>query len=175
MQTPNTRRTLVGLATLAAIHASSAFAAALDKNDRDFFEAAAVTGQFEIRSSELALTRASDPDARSFAQTMVREHKQLADKLGSLASSKGVKLPTALDPEHAQQLDKLRSAKSPKEFDETYADLMEDSHDNAVKLFKDAADKAKDPQLRAFAKNNVAALEQHSAAAEKLDAKDVSP
>lgn len=143
--------------------------------DREFVEKAAVAGQFEVRASELAMTRASDPAIRAFAEMMVRDHTALAQKLKSLATSKRIPVPTALDAEHAQKLETLRSAASPKAFDEAYADAMEDGHDRSVSLFEKAAEDAGDADLRAFAKSSVATLRQHSEAAEKLDARDVAP
>ena len=62
-----------------------------------------------------------------------------------------------------------------KDFDEAYADLMEDSHDRAVSLFEAAADDSKDADVRNFAKSSLATLRQHSEAAEKLDQRDIAP
>lgn len=143
--------------------------------DQEFFDKAAVAGLFEVKSSEVALKRASDPALKSFAQMMVSDHGAANGKLKALAAKKNVKLPQGLDKEHQKNLDKLAAAKNGRAFDETYADLMEDGHDQAVELFETASKDAKDPDVRAFAAETLPTLKHHSEAAERLDKRDVAP
>ena len=143
--------------------------------DQEFFDKAAVAGMFEVQSSEVAVKRATDPGIKKFAQTMVTDHSAANAKLKALALAKGVMLPAELDKDHRKELEKLKAAKSGKDFDEAYADAMEDGHDKAVKLFAKAADGAKDPDVRKFAAETLPTLRTHSEHAEKLDAKDKAP
>lgn len=143
--------------------------------DQEFFDKAAVAGLFDVQSSEIAVKRATDPEIKKFAQTMVTDHSAANAKLKALALAKGVMLPAELDKDHRKELEKLKAAKSGKDFDEAYADAMEDGHDDAVKLFAKAADDAKDPDVRKFAAETLPTLRAHSEHAEKLDAKDKAP
>ncbi|PPE72021.1 DUF305 domain-containing protein [Solimonas fluminis] len=143
--------------------------------DQEFFDKAAVAGMFEVQSSEIALQLGSDPAIKSFAQMMVTDHSAANAKLKSLALAKGVMLPTGLDKDHQAKLEKLKAAKPGKEFDETYADLMEDGHDDAVQLFEKASKKAKDKDVQKLAAETLPTLKHHSEKAEKLDKKRVAP
>jgi putative membrane protein len=53
------------------------------------------------------------------------------------------------------------SKKSGADFDKEYISLMVDEHKSDVKLFEKAAKDAKDPEIRAFASQHVAALQSH--------------
>jgi putative membrane protein len=53
------------------------------------------------------------------------------------------------------------SKKSGADFDKEYISLMVDEHKSDVKLFEKAAKDAKDPAVRAFASQHVAALQSH--------------
>lgn len=171
-----TIRSGIAGALLAALVAMPFCAQAESKNpDQEFYDKAAVAGMFEVKSSELALQKGTAAPIKSFAQMMVTDHTAANDKLKSLAQAKNVTLPTALDKDHQKKLDKLAKTESGKDFDEQYADLMEDGHDDAVKLFEKAAKDAKDPEVKTFAKATLPTLKQHSEAAEALDRKDVAP
>lgn len=149
--------------------------AAVERDDLEFLKKAAIAGEFEVQSSRLAQKTGSTPEIKAFADSMVRDHGAAGDELKALAKSKGVALPKGLDKAHAEKLAKLKAEKPGKDFNEEYADLMEDSHDDAVKLFQDAADKARDPDIKAFAQKTLPTLKMHSEHAEKLDMADLSP
>ena len=149
--------------------------AAPSASDVDFMRKAAVAGHFEIQTSELARSRGTRPQVKSFADMMVNDHRAMAAELNTLAKQKGVKLPAQLDAEHNGKLRTLQGAAKGKDFDEAYADLMEDSHDQAVMLFQKAADGADDPQVRALAQKALPTLQAHSQHAEQLDAADIAP
>lgn len=155
---------LVGLSM-----ATTVFAAALDKKDLEFMQKAAIAGNFEIQSSELAKTRATDPTLKSFAEMMVIDHTHLADGLTVLAQKKTVTLPTLLDDEHGKMLEDLSREESNEEFDQAYAELMDDSHDDAVDLFEDAAKDSRDADIQAFAQQALPVLKMHQQHADKLD------
>lgn len=152
---------------LAAAHAGPA-------PDQEFFTKAAVSGMFEVQSSEIALKRSNNPQVQTFAKMMVTDHSAANEKLKALAATKGVTLPATLDKDHQKKIDKLNAAKPGKEFDEAYADLMEDGHDDAVELFEKTSKGAKDKDVQKFAAETLPTLKHHSEHAEKLDSKDIA-
>jgi len=170
-----TRRLLLPTALLIGLSFSANSQAAPTASDVEFMRKAAIAGQFEIQTSEVAKTRGTQPQIKSFADMMLTDHRRMAAELRALAKTKGVKLPAQLDAEHNGKLRKLQGAVNGKEFDEAYADLMEDSHDEAVDLFQTAADGADDPEVRALAAKALPTLKSHSEHAEKLDAADIAP
>ncbi len=142
--------------------------------DQKFFDKAAMAGMFEVQSSEIAVQQSTDPQITTFAKMMIADHGAANAKLKTLATNKGVTLPSTLDKDHQEKLDKLKAAAPGKEFNEAYSDLMEDGHDDAVNLFENASDDAKDKDVRKFAADTLPTLKRHSEHAEKLDSKDVA-
>ena len=61
-------------------------ASKLDAADREFLEDAAAAGMFEVQSSQLAITRATD-DMKTFAEKMVDEHNKANTRLMDLAAT----------------------------------------------------------------------------------------
>lgn len=143
--------------------------------DHEFFAKAAIAGMYEVKAGELGQKNGTGTSVRNFATMMVNDHSGANDKLKALAQKKGVILPPGPDASHQKMLDKLARHQPGKEFDEEFADQMEDSHDKAVKLFEKAAKNAKDPDVRAFAAATLPTLRNHSEMAEALDQKDVAP
>ncbi|WP_028079835.1 DUF4142 domain-containing protein [Solimonas soli] len=172
---------LLGMSAVANVHAQqsspppmkpSGIAEAMMSNDeKDFFESAASANMFEVASSRLALTKASDPALKQFAQKMIDDHTQASQKLETLAKSKNVTLPTTLLGRHQKMLDTLQEDKAGKEFDDDYREQMVASHKEAVSLFDQTAKKAKDPDVKSFAMQMLPKLQAHGGAAKELENK----
>jgi putative membrane protein len=90
---------------------------------------------------------------------MIRDHSKANDELKSIAQSKGLQVPTSLDPEHQGILQKLSNKKG-SDFDAAYSKQMVTDHEKTVALFKGAA-QSSDPDLAAFAKKTLPILEEH--------------
>lgn len=143
--------------------------AMVDKSDAEFFQKAAMSGMTEIAAAKIAMTKSSDPQIKAFAQKMVKDHGRADTKLKALAMKKGVTLPTAIDSDHQDKLDELNKAKSGKEFDDQYSDMMSSAHDDAVDLFTDTAKDSKDADVKMFATETLPTLRVHKTMADKLD------
>ena len=86
----------------------------------------------------------------------------------SLASSKGMTLPTALDEKHQKDVTKL-SAMSGAEFDRAYSKMMLSDHTKDVKEFEKQSTKGGDPDLKAFASKTLPTLQEHLQMARNLE------
>ena len=133
---------------------------AMSSQDRDFVMDAAMGGMLEVELGRVAAQRGTNEAVKQFGQRMVDDHGQANQELMSLASSKGLTLPTALDEKQQQQVTKL-SAMSGAEFDRAYAKLMLKDHEKDVKEFERQSTKGSDPDLRAFATKTLPTLQQH--------------
>ena len=133
---------------------------AMSSQDRDFVMDAAMGGMLEVELGRVAAQRGTNEAVKQFGQRMVDDHGQANQELMSLASSKGLTLPTALDEKQQQQVTKL-SAMSGAEFDRAYAKLMLKDHEKDVKEFERQSTKGGDPDLRAFATKTLPTLQQH--------------
>jgi putative membrane protein len=139
--------------------------------DRSFVLDAARGGLEEVELGKLAASKATHPDVKSFGQKMVDDHSKANDQLKSVASQKGISLPTDLDRKaksEYNQLDKL----SGDEFDRAYVKLMVKDHDKDVSEFRRVSKRAtSDPVIRQFASSALPTLEDHLTMAKDLQSK----
>jgi putative membrane protein len=136
-----------------------------------FVQKAAQDGMTEVAVGKVALSKSSDESVRTFAQRMVDDHGKANAELSSIAKSKGIDVPKALDAEHQQMVDSL-SAKSGSDFDREYSNHMNMDHTKAIALFE-AASKTSDADIAGFAKKTLPTLKEHKKLAEKLPGKSM--
>lgn len=137
---------------------------------QNFVNMAGQAGLVEIETSKLALTKTKQAGTKTFAQMMIDDHTKTADKLKALASANGLAAPAAaLDDNHMRRMNDLNETDGDEDFDQDYAALQVDAHNDTIKLFEDYAGKTDaHPALKAFADETLPALRTHLAAAEKL-------
>ena len=138
------------------------------EDDTDFVVKAADGGMLEVQLAELALTKASSPKVKEFAQTMITDHSKANEELKSLAQSKNISLPTSLSEENQKDYNDL-AEKSGAEFDKAYCEFMVKDHKDDLEKFKKAADDAEDPDLKTWAAGKVPVLEHHLSMAEGME------
>jgi putative membrane protein len=166
-----THRTLQRSAlVLALLFSGAAFADNLAPRDQAFLEQAAQNGHAEQSASQLALTKARNPQVKAFAQRMVDEHARLGNELETLAASK-----TYTPPKEASLMQKGKEALigglSDETFDQRYVNQMGvEAHEANVRLFEEAARETRDPDVKAFAVKHLPALRNHLQAARELKA-----
>ncbi|HEY1095695.1 MAG TPA: DUF4142 domain-containing protein [Alphaproteobacteria bacterium] len=139
----------------------------------EFAQKAAIGGQFEISSSQLAVEKSQNDDVKKFAQQIIADHTQASNTLKATLPASSVKpdvVTEALDKAHQDKLDTLRQA-SAEDFDEDYIDIQEDAHEDTINLFKDYAKNGTDKALQTYAKNTLPTLEEHLKHARALDEK----
>ncbi|MNQ30630.1 hypothetical protein D3C85_439790 [compost metagenome] len=140
----------------------------LDSKDRDFLENAAQSGHMEIEGSKMALEKSQNAEVKKFAQQMIDDHGKAGQQLAALAKSKGVDVPT--DPSLMQQAKLKTLGLRDEGFDEAYAEgVGVSAHEDAVKLFEEASNEAKDPEVKQFATETLPKLQQHLQMAKTLE------
>lgn len=139
--------------------------------DKRFLKNAAEAGHFEIKGSQLALQKSKDQDIVRFAKMMTEEHSQADAKLKSLASKKRVEL--SKEPSLMQQAKlKYLETRDGVKFDQSYATHIGlTAHEQAIKMFEDAAEDANDADIKKFAADTLPTLRKHLEEAKKIDAK----
>ena len=124
----------------------------------DYMAMASSIDLYEIRSSELALTRARSPAHRDFARRMIADHRGTSAQL-SLAGRRLNLLPSAtLLPRHQAMMDELSASG---DFDGTYHRQQIAVHQAALKLHSDFAARGESATLRPVAKNAVPIVRRH--------------
>jgi putative membrane protein len=138
------------------------------RGDRKFIEAAAGAGMFEVQVAQLAASKATDPNVKSFAGMLVDHHTAANNELVKLANAKGVELPAAPKRALRRDIEKLGMKKGD-EFDRDFVrNVGIKAHEKDIKMFQEARKDVKDPELKAFVEKTLPVLQEHLAAAEKL-------
>lgn len=157
----------IGIAAM-AFSVNDARAADLSGKDKSFMTDAAESGHAEINASKIALEKNRSPAVKDFAEAMIGDHTTVGDALAKLAASKNLTLPdgpSVMQKTKIAVLSKLDGAT----FDKQYAGIIGVSaHEDAVKLFKDAAANANDPDVKQFASETLPKLQHHLEMAKRL-------
>jgi putative membrane protein len=136
--------------------------------DRKFIEEAAGAGMFEVQVAQLAASKATDPQVKSYASMLVDHHTAANNELVKIANARKVELPAAPKRALRRDIEKL-GKKSGSEFDRDFVrEVGIKAHEKDIKLFQKAGKDVKDPELKAFVDKTLPVLQDHLAAAKKL-------
>ena len=151
--------------------APASTASKLDRSDRKLLEMMAEANIAEINAGKLALSKASNPEVKAYAQRMVDEHTKSLAEVQALAQAKGVELPKESNVKHKAKESMLK-ALSGDIFDRTYV-KQSGRRDHRVthEQLRDNMDKIKDPDIKALAMKMRPVVEQHLMAADELIAR----
>ena len=129
----------------------------------EFANAAAAADQFEIKSSQLAATKAGSAGVKSFAAMLLTEHtKSTADLTAAAAQAAPAIVPAAsLTAEQQANLDALAKAPKGAAFDTLYAQLQVPAHENALALMQGYAARGDQVQLKVFASQTATSIKKH--------------
>jgi putative membrane protein len=140
----------------------------LARSDRKFIEDAAEGGMFEVQVAQMAESKAHDPAVKDFATKLVQDHQQANNELVQLANSKKVELPAAPSRGQRHAVEKLGKM-SGADFDRHFVqEVGIKDHEKDIKKFEKAAEKVKDPDLKAWVQKTLPHLREHYALAQKL-------
>ena len=138
------------------------------RGDRKFIEEAAGSGMFEVQVSQLAASKATDANVKSYASMLVDHHTAANNELVKIANAKGVEVPAAPPRAMRKDIEKL-GKKNGAEFDRDYVrEVGIKAHEKDIKLFEKASKDVKDAELKAFVDKTLPKLREHLAAAQKL-------
>jgi len=135
--------------------------------DRNFLMEAAMGGMMEVELGRVAAQQGMSDAVKQFGQRMVDDHSKANSELMSLASSKGITLPTTLDEKHREHVTKL-SGMSGADFDRAYVKMMVSDHRKDVSEFEKQSTRGTDADLKAFASSTLPTLQEHLQMAEAL-------
>jgi putative membrane protein len=133
---------------------------------QDFAERAFVTkalegGETEVQLGQLAQQKSESADVKQFAQKMVSDHSQMADKwFKPVAQQLGVSEPKGPSKKDKKEIEKLQGL-SGDDFDREYITMMVKDHRQDLKDFKDEAQAAQDPNVKQVAEQGSNIISQH--------------
>jgi putative membrane protein len=158
---------LLGFAFALHAQSSSKQAAVANATDSMFMIQAKASGMAEIRMGQLALQETSNIKVKGLAQRIVEDHANANRKLGALAQDKQVTLPDSSSNDAQATVASMSSLDGGK-FDRAWAAAMVSDHQKAITLFTNEIEKARDPQVRAFAQATLPTLKAHLEMAQRL-------
>jgi putative membrane protein len=171
IQMTKLNRLILCSAVLGFICINAAQAKDVSMSDARFLKNAAEAGNFEVEGSKLALKKSKDAEILKFAKMMTEDHTQASMKLKDLATKRGVEL--SKEPSLLQQAKlKYLETRDGNKFDQSYAfHIGVSAHEQAVKLFEDAAEDAADADIKKFAADTLPVLKKHLEDAKRIDAR----
>lgn len=146
-------------------------AGALTSVERDFIAQMGAKSLFEIKVSELAAEKTSDPALKSYAAMVAADHKGVSEEASRLAAGHGVNLSQTLSPQDQKTLSALQNAKGAA-FDKQYLQTVGvTEHENIIATYEKAGADAQNPALKDYVQSTLPTLKSHLDAARKLQTK----
>jgi putative membrane protein len=130
------------------------------EGDKKFLAMAAQADQNEIALSKVAAEKATNPNVKAFAETMVKEHTEMSSSMRPFENSWGMTPPPGPDADHQKDLEKLNKL-SGKDFDKEYIDIMVSDHAKALNAFTSEAKDTKDAKFQAAVIEGKTAVAAH--------------
>lgn len=151
---------------LAAVFALTGYVATADARPRamtaeHFAQTAAISNQFEIQSSQLALQKSPSADVKQFAEKMISDHTELGQEMQDAVKQANMPAPSEqLDAKHKQILTKLQGLEG-SGFDRQYITDQVNAHLQAVNLLQQYSTNGQSQPLKQWAATGLPTIQQH--------------
>ena len=129
-------------------------------SDTTFILKAAEINMEEIKLGKLAQQKGTSSKVKELGKMMVAEHTQAMKGLTPLAKVKMVTLPVK-ETSKSTEAYKTLNAKSGKEFDKAYSEMMVDGHKDAISLFEKTNNETRDGEIKAMTTAMLPKLKTH--------------
>ncbi|SMB89812.1 DUF4142 domain-containing protein [Deinococcus hopiensis] len=129
----------------------------------------AITGSnlFEIQSSQVALSKATTPALKAYAQHLIDDHQKAQAMVSTLAAARGVPLPKVLPPELMLKVNTLAMMDGAA-FEKAYLQEQVVAHQFTLSLLQNEQLGGKDAAVVAFANEQVGPIQEHLAQAQAM-------
>ena len=141
--------------------------------DQAFLRSEAQGSAYELAIAQLAQTRATRPEVRAYAATLVNDHERYNQALRDLAQSKQVALPSGMTPASKQQLDRLTRVHGDA-FDTAFIREARRINGKDIRTFRAEASRTTDPEIRSIVARFLEMDEKHEAGARALSNRTVA-
>lgn len=143
--------------------------------DGAFAAAAAASGLAEIEAGRLVADQTMNPEVKSYARELERDHASANAELTGIADAKDMTLPTTVTAESRNQLDMLEGAPPERRDRDFLQRFGVDAHSKVLALFERQARAGRDRELRAFAERTLPKLREHLGWAQQLQGRQAEP
>lgn len=114
----------------------------------------------ELKLARLAQQKASNSELKDVAKMLEKDHSAVLSDLKTLASNKGITLPTEENGDSKDKLKELTDVKA-SEFDKEWCETLMDTHKTSISKFENAANDVSDPGLKSFIDTVLPKLRTH--------------
>jgi putative membrane protein len=136
----------------------------------DFAAGAVQSDEYEIQAAQDALAQSRNPDVRTFAEAMIRDHGRSQNEVRDAATASGLPPPPpAMNGEQAAMLSALQGLRLV-EFDRAYARQQVLAHQQALAVEQSYASEGADPNVRRAAQTTVPMIQHHLKMAQQMKA-----
>lgn len=127
----------------------------------NFVDGASAINSGELDAAEMALDKDDiSPETRQLAERIQKDHTEVQEKLKSIAESKDLDLSSTANMTALTGAPKLM-VQDGESFDESFADLQVEAHEEAIAFFKRASETLDDAELKQFATEALPGLQEH--------------
>lgn len=114
----------------------------------------------EVKLARLAQQKASNSELKDVARMLEQDHRAVLNDLKSMASKKGITIPTE---ENGDAKDKLKELTDEKAgvFDKEWCETLMDNHKASISKFENAANDISDPDIKNFVNSVLPKLRTH--------------
>ena len=163
-------KTLVAAAVLTLVMTQSQAATPLSER---FLQNEAHSSTYELAVAHLAQTRATRPEVRAYAGTLVNDQEAYTAALHDLARSKGVAVSWRMTARGQQQLDRLTAIRGAA-FDDSFVREAQRINAEDVRKLRREASITPDPDIRNFVGHFIKDEEKREAGARALSGHTVA-
>lgn len=138
----------------------SALATKAAEKDAQFVVDVITSNYGEVKLAQLAQQKSSNKEIKDVAKMLETDHTAVLTDLKSLASNKGMTVPTE---ESGEAKDKFKDLSDDKtsEFDKQWCETLMDNHKTSISKFENAANDVTDPDLKSFVNTVLPKLRIH--------------
>lgn len=141
--------------------------AKLSPRDKEFLKMAAVADMTEAHFGEMAADKAARSGIKEFGQTLAKDQTKAYQELTVLDNKLGLTIPKGINVRRNRVAEQLADLKG-KRFDGQFLRDEVLDHERVLAAYKREAQHAKDPDIKAYANQELPTLEDHLREAEKL-------
>jgi putative membrane protein len=142
-------------------------AAKVSPRDKEFLKMAAVADMTEAHLGEMAENKAARSGIKEFGQTLAKDQTKAYQELTVLDNKLGLTTPKGINARRNRLAEQLADLKG-KRFDGQFLRDEVLDHKRVLAAYKREAQHGKDPDVKAYANQELPSMEDHLREAEKL-------
>jgi putative membrane protein len=130
------------------------------EKDAQFLVNAAEMDMEAIKLGQLAAQNGRSARAKDLGKMMEDAHTKSLQELTDLAKAKSITIPSSLTDNGQDAFSSLKE-KTGNDFDQAYADMMVDKHDDAIDTYEIASNSSQDTDIKNWAAASLPGLRKH--------------